>query len=108
MNGPASADHDDFEETPRTGRLTVAALRRAEPIRLWGGKGCGVPCDFCRVLVSDTEIEYEVDAQLDNERVTLHFHPRCYDIWKTESEAAATVATAEETQAQSLRAKAAP
>jgi hypothetical protein len=88
MNGPASADVKKFQETPRTERLTVAALRRAEPIRLWGGKGCGVACDFCRVLVSDTEVEYEVEAQLDGQRMTLHFHPRCYDIWKTESEAA--------------------
>ena len=90
MNGPAAADADvkNFQETPRTERLTVAALRRAEALRLWGGKGCGVPCDFCRVLVSDSEVEYEVEAQLDGERVTLHFHPRCYDIWKTESEAA--------------------
>ena len=88
MNGPASADVKKLQETPRTERLTVAALRRAEPIRLWGGKGCGVACDFCRVLVSDTEVEYEVEAQLDGQRMTLHFHPRCYDIWKTESEAA--------------------
>ena len=106
MNGPASADVKKFQETPRTERLTVAALRRAEPIRLWGGKGCGVPCDFCRVLVSDTEVEYEVEAQLDNQRVTLHFHPRCYDIWKTESEAAGEAETTAE--AEALRAKASP
>jgi hypothetical protein len=39
-------------------------------------------------LVTATEVEYEVDAQLDEQRLTLHFHPRCYDAWKTESEAA--------------------
>jgi len=90
MNGPASADRTNCEETPRTERLTVAALRRAVPLRLWGGKGCGAPCDFCRVLVSATEVEYEVDAQLDDQQLTLHFHPRCYDAWKTETEAALT------------------
>jgi hypothetical protein len=95
MNGPASADRQNFEETSRTERLTVATLRRAVPIRLWGGKGCGIACDFCRVLVSDTEVEYEVDAQLDERRLTLHFHPRCYDIWKTESEAAAAAGAIE-------------
>jgi hypothetical protein len=91
MNGPASADSASPEpdEAPRTGRLTVAALRRAVPIRLWGGKGCGVPCDFCRVLVSSSEVEYEVEALLDGERITLHFHPRCHDAWKNESEAVA-------------------
>ena len=86
MNGPASADRTSPEETPRTERLTVAALRRARPIRLWGGKGCGVACDFCRVLVSSSEVEYEVEADLDGSPVTLHFHPRCHDAWKAEIE----------------------
>jgi hypothetical protein len=86
MNGPASADRTAHSDAQRTERLTVAELRRATPIRLWGGKGCGVACDFCRVLVSSNEIEYEVEAQLDNARVTLHFHPRCHDTWKAELE----------------------
>jgi hypothetical protein len=42
------------------------------------------------VLVSATEIEYEVEAELDGEVVTLHFHPRCHDAWKMESEAVVT------------------
>jgi len=84
MNGYASADRTIPGQAPRTERLTVAALRRALPLRLWGGKGCGDPCDFCRVRVSSTEIEYEVEAQLDGERLTLHFHTRCHDAWKTE------------------------
>lgn len=84
MNGPAPADRTNSDEAPRTERLTVAALRRARSIRLWGGKGCGVPCDFCRVLVSSTEVEYEVEAELDGAPVTLHFHPRCHDAWKIE------------------------
>jgi hypothetical protein len=89
MNGSAPADRiKPAEDAPRTERLSVATLRRAVPIRLWGGKGCGVPCDFCRVLVSTTEVEYEVEAELDGELLTLHFHPRCHDAWKTESEAA--------------------
>jgi len=92
MNGPASADRTSpAEEVLRTERMTVAALRRAVPIRLWGGKGCGAPCDFCRVLVSSAEIEYEVEAQLDGAAVTLHFHPRCHDAWKAEVDAQGTV-----------------
>ena len=96
MSVSASADRTNTQpedessqpaEAPRTGRLTVAALRRAIPLRLWGGKGCGVPCDFCRVLVSSSEVEYEVEAELDGERITLHFHHRCHDVWKSESEA---------------------
>ena len=66
----------------RSARLPVAVLRRAGPVRMWGGKGCGTPCDFCRVVVSDTDVEYEIEAELDGQRVTLHFHPRCHDAWK--------------------------
>jgi hypothetical protein len=36
------------------------------------------------VLVSSTEVEYEVEAELDGAPVTLHFHPRCHDVWKAE------------------------
>lgn len=90
MNGSASADRTSPDEAPRTERLTVAALRRARSIRLWGGKGCGVPCDFCRVLVSSTEVEYEVEAELDGAPLTLHFHPRCHDAWKAEIEGLTT------------------
>jgi hypothetical protein len=101
MNGSASADRKGLDEASRTERLTVAALRRARPIRLWGGKGCDVPCDFCRVLVSSTEVEYEVEAELDGTRVTLHFHPRCHDAWKAEVEAhRASSSEASESQAQ--------
>lgn len=73
-----------FDAPPehRAGRLSVAALRRAVPGRMWGGKGCGAPCDFCRVLLSADEIEYEVEARLEGETLLLHFHPRCYDCWR--------------------------
>jgi hypothetical protein len=102
MNGPASADRKNPEEAPRTERLTVTALRRAQAIRLWGGKGCGAPCDFCRVLVSPTEVEYEVEALLDSEPVTLHFHPRCHEIWKTECDTLAAQAAAQQGAKNSL------
>ena len=64
----------------------MAALRSAIPGRMWGGKGCGAPCDFCRVTVSADEIEYEVEARVDCENLVLHFHPRCYDSWRTSRE----------------------
>jgi hypothetical protein len=40
--------------------------------------------------VSANEIEYEVEAQLDGARLTLHFHPRCHDAWKAEVESRAS------------------
>ncbi|MGH8296577.1 MAG: hypothetical protein ACRETZ_13950 [Steroidobacteraceae bacterium] len=77
---------DEPAREQRSGRLSVAALRGAIPGRMWGGKGCGAPCDFCRVLVSVEEIEYEVEAQLDGKPLMLHFHARCYDTWRLSRE----------------------
>lgn len=84
MNGPGSvpASPEAPPKESRAGRLSVAALRRALPQRMWGGKGCGAPCDFCRVRVTLTDVEYEVEAILDDEVVTLHFHPRCHEAWR--------------------------
>lgn len=82
MIGSQPAGANEPEPEQRSGRLSVAALRSAVPGRMWGGKGCGVPCDFCRVLVSADEIEYEVEARLDRDTLVLHFHPRCYDAWR--------------------------
>lgn len=63
---------------------------------MWGGKGCGAPCDFCRVLVSAEEIEYEVEGRLDGENLVLHFHPRCYDAWRNSRESPSSEAPAPE------------
>lgn len=91
------AGYKEPEPEQRSGRLSVAALRSALPGRMWGGKGCGAPCDFCRVLISADEIEYEVEARLEDQNLILHFHPRCYDTWRTSRDPAATEApTADE------------
>lgn len=75
----------DEEQVPSTlanrGRLNVAALRRAVPIRTWGGKGSGLPCDYCRVLIPSDDVEYEVEAQLGADTVLLRFHYRCHCSW---------------------------
>ena len=82
MIGSRPAGLEGPAPEPRSSRLSVAALRSAIPGRMWGGKGCGAPCDYCRVLVSAEEIEYEVEAQLDGEPILLHFHARCHDTWR--------------------------
>jgi hypothetical protein len=84
VSGSARADRIIYVSEPRTERLTVAALRRVVLKRVWGGKGCGAPCDFCRVLVTSTDVEYELEAELDGVPVTLHFHPRCHEAWRAE------------------------
>lgn len=82
MNGSLTVGCNEPAPEQRSSRLSVAALRSAVPGRMWGGKGCGAPCDFCRVLVSPEEVEYEVEARLEAETLMLHFHPRCYDAWQ--------------------------
>jgi hypothetical protein len=85
MNGSTPVDEKTSAGQPRAGsvgaRLNVAALRRAVPTRMWGGKGSGLPCDFCRVLVGPEDVEYEVEAQLDGATVMLRFHYRCHYAW---------------------------
>jgi hypothetical protein len=48
---------------------------------MWGGRGSGLPCDFCRVLVGTDDVEYEVEAQLDGSIVLLRFHYKCHYSW---------------------------
>jgi hypothetical protein len=84
MTGSAHADRILSGPELRPERLTVAALRRVIIKRVWGGKGSGAPCDFCRVLVSPSDVEYELEAELDGEPLTLHFHPRCHEAWSAE------------------------
>ena len=91
MNGSAPADDKKSAAELRTARLNVAALRRAVPLRMWGGKGSGLPCDFCRVLVGPDDVEYEVEAQLDGATVILRFHRRCHDAWTGGQEPAVTL-----------------
>ncbi len=82
MIGSHPAGFEEPAPEQRSGRLSVAALRSAIPGRMWGGKGCGLPCDYCRVVVNEDDIEYEVEARLDGQPLLLHFHARCYDTWR--------------------------
>ena|SRR5215475_4597070 len=94
MNGSAPTDEKPSVGEPWSARLNAAALRRATPVRMWGGKGSGVPCDFCREPVGPHDVEYEVQAELDGATVMLHFHPRCHDAWTAGREPGETAAIA--------------
>jgi hypothetical protein len=61
-----------------------SALQRAKELRLWGGSGGSADCDHCRLAIEATETDYEVEAELDGSRLTLHFHRHCYDQWKAQ------------------------
>lgn len=75
------------DSNQRMGRLTVAELRRARPLKLFGGRGSGATCDLCRVVINANDPEYEVDAELDGAKIALHFHVRCYDTWRASRDA---------------------
>jgi hypothetical protein len=69
------------DDQPRV-RLTVADLHRAEPRKLFGGRSSGAACDLCRVQINASDPEYEVEAVLDGAPIALHFHVKCYDVWR--------------------------
>jgi hypothetical protein len=48
----------------RSSRLSLTALRSAIPGRVWGGHGGGPPCDFCNVVLTSSDVEFEVEAQI--------------------------------------------
>jgi hypothetical protein len=79
------AEKTDDEQ--RSGRLTVADLHRAEPLKLFGGRSSGAACDLCRVLINASDPEYEVEAVLDGATIALHFHVKCYDLWRASRDA---------------------
>ncbi len=64
------------------GYQMVEAIHRARELRLWGGRGRGAGCDECSRPIDATQTDFEVEAELDGGRVTLHFHRQCYDNWK--------------------------
>jgi hypothetical protein len=63
-------------------RWPVATLRRAKLIRARGNFGTGSPCPLCRMILSTNDLVFEALAELDGQRVTINFHPRCYERWK--------------------------
>lgn len=71
--------------SPGQRRLSQAELRRASPLKLYGGRSAGAVCDYCRVVIPTNDPEYEVDAELDATKLALHFHVACYDAWRTAS-----------------------
>ena len=63
-------------------QLSSAALRRLSTLHTTVRRGSEWTCAFCRVSISCFDAEFEVDAMLDGDRLTVHLHSRCYDAWK--------------------------
>jgi hypothetical protein len=59
-------------------------VTRVRPLRTFGGRGCEALCDYCRTPVARTDIEFEVEGELDGVPVTLHLHRGCHDLYRAE------------------------
>jgi hypothetical protein len=88
------------DDAQRTGRLSVADLHRAQPRKLFGGRSSGAACDLCRVLIGPNDPEYEVEAELDGATIALHFHVKCYDLWRGSRDSPADAAALDPPEAQ--------
>ena len=71
--------------TPHTSapssRSLSVALGSARPLTGRKCVGSGEICDFCEAPITRSSSEFRVDAELNGERLTLHFHGRCYAQW---------------------------
>jgi hypothetical protein len=50
------------------------------PTKCFVGKGTNQPCDACDEIITQADIEYELDI---TESRTLRFHAACYTAWHT-------------------------
>jgi hypothetical protein len=74
-----------MEETLRAkirDRLAAGRLPRKPPQKIWGGRGTRRQCAACDEIISDAEVEIEVE--LDVAAGHLFFHPRCRVLWEEE------------------------
>ena len=71
-----SAESDESETD------SCATLLEAREVRLWAGCSEGTRCDLCQRDIAPAEVEYEVDAEVSDRTVHLHFHLSCYRCWK--------------------------
>ena len=76
--GIGGSSGDDLCQAVRD-RLLSGALFPV-PRKAWGGHGTGKVCSICDVIISSTEIEFEVTGP-----TILWAHLVCYDIWRYES-----------------------
>jgi hypothetical protein len=64
-----------------SGHLLASVLGSARPLTARKCSGCEQRCDFCGGIIGRLSPEFEVEADLEDERWKLHFHSRCYYSW---------------------------
>lgn len=60
--------------------IQAGVLPGRRPDRIWGGPGAGAPCAVCEHLVSEDEVEMELEftREDDPDPVTFHVHLGCF------------------------------
>lgn len=77
-------------ETELRGRarelIEQGRLPQLIPLRMWGGKGSGQPCDLCAQAIPPEEVEYEIEdhTQPRDPPSLYRFHFLCHAAWQFE------------------------
>lgn len=61
------------------------------PLRMWGGYGSGRPCVVCDSVIESTDVELEVEENIEGNVTLMRFHVVCQSIWQLECARAAYV-----------------
>lgn len=88
MNEQENRPPDEESETLFLEARSGTAPSDVRSLQVWGGPGQGAPCDLCRNEIGPGEVDYEVEAIVDGQPRALHFHIRCFELWKTGTDAA--------------------
>lgn len=79
----------DAKKAALTERTRDLLLTEALPYA--PGQVCAGPehnhhsCAICEEKLREHEIVYEVDIERRGEKQTIYLHPRCHELWQTES-----------------------
>jgi len=80
-----STESQSFETALRVNvrrRIEHGRLPGVRPRQIAAGYGSGHCCVVCDQLISDRQVEYEVEDSQTGRR--LRFHSECHSLWQTE------------------------
>lgn len=63
-------------------KLDVGTLPVDDPVKMWSGRGTGLPCTACEQAILRVQIEYE--PQYDDGRPLIRLHIGCHGLWEAE------------------------
>jgi hypothetical protein len=62
-------------------RLEHGQLPGAKAARTWGGRGSGLPCSLCDIVILETEPEMELEFDGSTNPHVVRFHLPCHSAW---------------------------